>query len=256
MHHTSHSVTDRVHDRLAISAITAAPPVLLPELLGVSPHFLLDTIVNTLRNSVEHCRCYRRRPGSMGGEMPRQTERGDGWDSWQETEWAIVPSRLYWNRVWISPSTVSKSGVCGTHDSGRSSSHGPHQAGFVSNQLANEKQEHLAEIDDHWRRIQVVRTSFVPFQVGQFIHSIFLAKKTQEYIRESVAYFCRGENGKRTDFGLSGGGPPEQIVQLLEGISGTDRLEVCANRMVGTLVEGKREWETDRIGYGRWATID
>ena len=50
--------------------------------------------------------------------------------------------------------------------------------------------------------------------------------------------------------------PPEQIVQLFEGISGTDRLEVGANRPVGTSVTGKREWETDRLGYGRWATIE
>ena len=50
--------------------------------------------------------------------------------------------------------------------------------------------------------------------------------------------------------------PPGEIAQLFEGISGTDRLEVGANRPVGTSAAGKREWETDRLGYGRWATIE
>ena len=46
------------------------------------------------------------------------------------------------------------------------------------------------------------------------------------------------------------------MLELFEGISGSDRLEVGANRTVGTSVAGKREWETDRLGYGRWATIE
>lgn len=50
--------------------------------------------------------------------------------------------------------------------------------------------------------------------------------------------------------------PPEQISQLFEGISGTDRLEVGAIRTVGASMAGKREWETNRLGYGRWATIE
>ena len=49
---------------------------------------------------------------------------------------------------------------------------------------------------------------------------------------------------------------PEQIAQLFEGISGTDRVEVGANRTVPSSAAGKREWETDRLGYGRWAAIE
>jgi len=49
---------------------------------------------------------------------------------------------------------------------------------------------------------------------------------------------------------------PEQIVQLFQGISGTDRVEVGANRTVLSSAAGKREWETDRVGYGRWAAIE
>lgn len=45
-------------------------------------------------------------------------------------------------------------------------------------------------------------------------------------------------------------------MQLFEGISGSDRVAVSANRTVGTSVAGKREWETDRLGYGRWAAIE
>lgn len=34
-------------------------------------------------------------------------------------------------------------------------------------------------------------------------------------------------------------------------------MEVGANRTTGTSsVAGKREWETDRLGYGRWAVIE
>lgn len=50
--------------------------------------------------------------------------------------------------------------------------------------------------------------------------------------------------------------PPEEISRLFEGISETDRVEVGVNRTVGTSVAGKREWETDRVGYGRWASIE
>ena len=49
---------------------------------------------------------------------------------------------------------------------------------------------------------------------------------------------------------------PEQIAQLFEGISGTDRVEVGANRTVVSSAAGKREWETGRLGYGRWAAIE
>jgi len=49
---------------------------------------------------------------------------------------------------------------------------------------------------------------------------------------------------------------PEQIGQLFEGISGSDRVLVGANRRVGVSAAGKREWEADRLGYGRWAAIE
>jgi hypothetical protein len=49
---------------------------------------------------------------------------------------------------------------------------------------------------------------------------------------------------------------PEQIVRLFEGISRTDREEVGANRTVLSSATGKREWETDKLGYGRWAAIE
>jgi len=49
---------------------------------------------------------------------------------------------------------------------------------------------------------------------------------------------------------------PEQTVRLFEEISGTDRVEVGASRTVGSSAAGKREWETGRLGYGRWAAIE
>lgn len=49
---------------------------------------------------------------------------------------------------------------------------------------------------------------------------------------------------------------PEQIVRLFEDVSGTDRAEVGASRTVGPSAAGKREWETDRLGHGRWAAIE
>ena len=49
---------------------------------------------------------------------------------------------------------------------------------------------------------------------------------------------------------------PEQVGQLFERISGTDRVEVGANRTVRSSAAGKREWETDRLGYGRWAAAE
>ena len=49
---------------------------------------------------------------------------------------------------------------------------------------------------------------------------------------------------------------PEQMVELFEGISGADRPVVGANRTVVSSAAGKREWETDRLGYGRWAAIE
>jgi len=43
---------------------------------------------------------------------------------------------------------------------------------------------------------------------------------------------------------------------MLEAISGTDRVEVAVNRTVLSSAAGKREWETDRLGYERWAAIE
>ena len=49
---------------------------------------------------------------------------------------------------------------------------------------------------------------------------------------------------------------PKHISQLFGTISGTDPVEIGANGTVVSSAAGKREWETNRHGYGRWASIE
>lgn len=153
-----------------MSAIAAAPPVLLPELLGISPYFVLDTIVNISNNAVEHC------VGAMEGFLigwgEKRADRlkgseGDDWDSKQEIEQGIVAFQtlleshmdiaLDFFEVWCMRNIFTVPAELPVVV--------PHQAGLMLDQPASKEQELLAEIDDLRRRIRVVRIPFMS-QVG------------------------------------------------------------------------------------------
>jgi kinetochore protein Mis12/MTW1 len=182
-----------------MSVITAAPPVLLPELLGVSPHLVLDTIVNISNNSVEHC--VDAMEGFLTGWAEKRAEKlkgsGGDWDSKQEIEQGIVSFQTLLEshmdiavdffEVWCMRNIFTIRAELPVVV--------PHQAGLILDQPASKEQELLAEIDDLRRRIQVVRICR-PFQVGQFIYSVFLATKTQAYVQEGVADFCGAKDGE------------------------------------------------------------
>jgi len=161
-----------------MSVIAAAPPVLLPELLGVSPHFVLDTIVNISNNSVEHC--VDAMEGFLTGWVEKRADRlkgsgGGDWDSKQEIEQGIVAFQtlleshmdiaLDFFEVWCMRNIFAIPAELPVVV--------PHQAGLILDQPASKEQELLAEIDDLRRRIQVVRIPFGSFQVGRFINSVF-----------------------------------------------------------------------------------
>ena len=161
-----------------MSVIAAAPPVLLPELLGASPHFVLDTIVNISNNSVEHC--VDAMEGFLTGWAEKRADRlkgsgGDDWDSKQEVEQGIVAFQtlleshmdiaLDFFEVWCMRNIFTIPAELPVVV--------PHQAGLILDQPASKEQELLVEIDDLRRRIQVVRIPFVSFQVGWFTRSVF-----------------------------------------------------------------------------------
>ena len=209
-HVTPERVSHFQLDQLTMSVISAAPPVLLPELLGVSPHFVLDTIVNISNNSVEHC--VDAMEGFLTGWAEKRADRlkksgGDDWDSKQEIEQGIVSFQtlleshmdiaLDFFEVWCMRNIFTiPAGLPVVV---------PHQAGLILDQPASKEQELLAEIDDLRRRIQVVRVSFVSCQVGEFICPVFLAKKTEEYVQEGVTNFSQTKNCERGDFESIGG---------------------------------------------------
>lgn len=152
-----------------MSVITAAPPVLLPELLGVSPHFVLDTIVNISNNSVEHCvdamEEYLNRWGEKRADRLKGSSGGDDWDGKQEIEQGIVSFQTLLEshmdialdcfEVWCMRNIFTIPAELPVVV--------PHQAGLIFDQPASKEQELLAEIDDLRRRIQVVRISFLSF---------------------------------------------------------------------------------------------
>ena len=195
-----------------MSVIAAAPPVLLPELLGDSPHFVLDTIVNISNNSVEHC--VDAMEGFLTGWAEKRTDRlkdsgGDDWDSKQEIEQGIVAFQtlleshmdiaLDFFEVWCMRNIFTIPAELSVVV--------PHQAGLILDQPASKEQELLAEIDDLRRRIQVVRISFLPSPAGVLIHMAFSATKAQEHVQEGVADICSAEDGERADVGSTGNGP-------------------------------------------------
>ena len=153
-----------------MSVIAAAPPVLLPELLGISPHFVLDTIVNISNNAVEHC--VDAMEGFLTGWGEKRADRlkgsgGDDWDSGQEIEQGIVAFQtlleshmdiaLDFFEVWCMRNIFTIPAELPVVV--------PHQAGLMLDQPASKEQELLAEIDDLRRRIRVVRIPFMS-QVG------------------------------------------------------------------------------------------
>lgn len=143
-----------------MSLTTAAPPVLLPELLGVSPHFVIDTIVNLSNNSVEHCVDAMEEYLNHWAEKRAERLKGsDDWDSRQEIEQGIVSFQtlleshmdiaLDFFEVWCMRNIFTIPAQLPIVV--------PHQAGLILDQQASKEQELLAEIDDLRRRIQVVR---------------------------------------------------------------------------------------------------
>jgi kinetochore protein Mis12/MTW1 len=149
-----------------MSVVPAAPPVLLPELLGVSPHYILDTIVNVSNNSVDHC--IEAMEGYLDSWTKKHADRlkesgGDDWDIKQEIELGLVSFQtlleshmdiaLDFFEVWCMRNIFTIPAELPVVV--------PHQAGLVLDQPAGKEQELLAEIDDLRRRIQVVRLSFL-----------------------------------------------------------------------------------------------
>ena len=158
------------NDRLAMSVIAAAPPVLLSELLGVSPHFVLDTIVNISNNSVEHAVDAMEEMLTRWADSRAERLKGSGGDDWdgrQEIEQGIVAFQtlleshmdiaLDFFEVWSMRNIFTIPAELPVVV--------PHQAGLILDQPDGKEQELLAEIDDLRRRIQVVRLPFVS-QVG------------------------------------------------------------------------------------------
>ena len=189
-----------------MSVITAAPSVLLPELLGDSPHFVLDTIVNIANNSVEHC--VDAMEGFLTGWAEKRAERlkdsgGDDWDSKQEVEQGIVAFQtlleshmdiaLDFFEVWCMRNIFTIPAELPVVV--------PHQAGLILDQPASKEQELLAEIDDLRRRIQVVRIPFLCFCVDMLTRSALPATKAQEHVQEGVADIRNAKDGERAGFG-------------------------------------------------------
>ena len=195
-----------------MSVIPAAPPVLLPELLGVSPHFVLDTIVNISNNSVEHC--VDAMEGFLTGWAEKRAERlkdsgGEDWDGKQEIEQGIVAFQtlleshmdiaLDFFEVWCMRNIFTIPAELPVVV--------PHQAGLILDQSVSREQELLAEIDDLRRRIQVVRIPLPSLCVSVLTRLAFQATKAQEHIQEGIADIRRTTDGERADVGSSEWGP-------------------------------------------------
>jgi len=189
-----------------MSVLAAAPPVLLPELLGHSPHFVLDTIVNISNNSVEHC--VDAMEGFLTSWAEKRTDRlkdsgGDDWDSKQEIEQGVVAFQtlleshmdiaLDFFEVWCMRNIFTIPAELPVVV--------PHQAGLILDQPAGKEQELLSDIDDLRRRIQVVRIPFLSFPVGVLTHLAFLATEAQKNVQEGVADIRSTKDGERADVG-------------------------------------------------------
>jgi kinetochore protein Mis12/MTW1 len=149
-------VTVRVCFTTSMSVRATAPPVLLPELLGFSPQFVLDQIINiannTVQQSVDAVEAFLRRWADN-----RVEEKGGEWDSTQEIEQGLVAFQtlleshvdiaLDFFEVWCMrnifvipadlPIVV------------------PHQQGLNLNQPLEKEQELFAEIEDLRRKIAI-----------------------------------------------------------------------------------------------------
>lgn len=139
-----------------MSVRATAPPVLLPEVLGFSPQFVLDSIINianqSVEQSVEAIEKFLRRWADN-----RVEEKGGDWDGTHEVEQGLVAFQtlleshvdiaLDFFEVWCMrnifvipadlPIVV------------------PHQRGLVLEHPPEQEQELLVEIEDLRRRIAV-----------------------------------------------------------------------------------------------------
>lgn len=135
-----------------------APSILLPELLGFVPQFLLDDIIDTandaVRQAVEAMEVFLRRWASQ-----REAKLQKDWDSTQEVEQGLVAFQTLLNshvdiafdffeawslrNIFAIPADLPIVA--------------PHQAGLNLKHTAEEETELVNEIKDLRRKIQAVR---------------------------------------------------------------------------------------------------
>jgi Mis12 protein len=168
-----------IHHRSRHMSVQAtAPSVLLPELLGFSPQFVLDQIINIANNAVQQS------VDAIEGFLRRWADKrveklGGDWDSTQEIEQGLVAFQtlleshvdiaLDFFEVWCMrnifvvpadlPIVV------------------PHQRGLNLEQPPEKEQELLAEIEDLRRQIEVVSGKLAFYDVQT--HDGDLATETE-----------------------------------------------------------------------------
>lgn len=245
----------------------SVPSVLIPELIGFTPQFLLDDIINTANDSVkktvEAMETFLRRWAES------RTEAVDGeWDSTQEVEQGLVSFQTLleshvdiafdffeaWSLRNIFAIPVDLPIVA------------PHLAGLNLEQPPEKEAELLSEIDDLRRKIQAVSASYINITYRTWLISDIQQKKLQRLYTRAVAksatQLTHSHNClQKLDFLRSPqlqamlALPPEFLAMYLsisalpppnESID-TEPLSVAAPE------PGKRPWETSRTGYVNWA---
>ncbi|KAJ3530618.1 hypothetical protein NM688_g7684 [Phlebia brevispora] len=226
---------------------TTVPSVLLPELLGFVPQFLLDDIIDTandaVRQAVEAMEVFLRRWAS---EREKKVE-GD-WDSTQEIEQGLVAFQTLLNshvdiafdffEAWslrnifaIPPDLPLVA---------------PHHAGLDLEYTANEETELVNEIKELRRKIQAQRKLQRLFSLA--VRKSAVQRSHSQRRLERLAFL----NSPQVQTLLR---LPKDFVATYEAVSSLPPYDPStASQIPLPLAEpGKRPWETSKIGYMNWA---
>lgn len=231
---------------MAAPPTNTVPPVLLPEILGFVPQFLLDDIVDTandaVRQAVDAMEVFLRRWAAE-----REDKIDKDWDSTQEVEQGLVAFQTLLNshvdisfdffEAWSLRNIFAIPPELPVVV--------PHQAGLNLEHTAEEETELVNEIRDLRRKIQAQRKLRRLFSLA--VRKSAAQRAHSERRLERLAFLQSPQMQNLIQM-------PEQFIEMFDAVSNLPPHDPSANQFAIQVTEpGKRPWETSRTGYFNWA---
>ncbi|KAI0341308.1 Mis12-domain-containing protein [Trametopsis cervina] len=224
---------------------STTPSVLLPELLGFVPQFLLDDIVDTANDAVKQAVDAMEQFLERWAEARR--EKNQDWDSTQEIEQGLVAFQTLLNShvdiAFDFFETWSLRNIFAVPPDLPLVA--PHQAGLELDSTVEEETALLAEIKELRRKINAQRKLERLFTIAVRKSTI---QRSQSERRLEQLQFLQSPQ-MQTLLTL-----PDNFLAMYDTVTSLPPHDASDQPAMAPLTEpGKRQWETHRLGYSNWA---